>query len=476
MAVVPGTISDTQDESATTSSGLVPYLFRVFDCARPLLAPARYCLANIDQVVIGRGDDAARRVVQSGANVLELVVSDPRVSSVHAQMRKMLGRWIIEDAGSRNGVLRNGVRETRAVIADGDLLELGQTFFMFRAGAERSEDRGAHVGPALGLSTLLPHLGSEFRALEGVARSTVSVVIQGESGTGKELIAKAVHAISGRAGAFVAVNCGALPDTLIETELFGYRKGAFSGASEDRPGLVRSADRGTLFLDEIGDLPRASQAAFLRVLQEREVMPIGGTKAVPVDIRLCSATHNTLTSMVDAGEFRGDLFARISGYTVRLPALRDRREDLGLLVASLLQRQGGSATTFTKEATRALFRYRWPLNIRELEKCLESAAVLAAGAAIGLEHLPDAIKAAPDRTDHSTPPEHAGPTGARGRADATPPPDLSREDLERREQMIALLREHQGNISALARVMGKGRVQIRRWLQRYQLDADEYKR
>jgi len=469
MAPVPGTISDTQDESATTSSGLVPYLFRVFDCARPLLPPSRYCLANIDQVVIGRGEDCARRVVQSGANVLEIVVSDPRVSSVHAQMRKMLGRWIIEDAGSRNGVMRNGTREARAVIADGDLLELGQTFFVFRAGlAEDVGDGDAYVGPALGLSTLLPRLGGEFRALEGVARSNVSVVIQGESGTGKELIAKAVHAISTRAGSFVPVNCGALPETLIETELFGYRKGAFSGASEDRPGLVRSADRGTLFLDEIGDLPRASQAAFLRVLQEREVTPIGGTKAVPVDIRLCSATHNTLTSMVEAGDFRGDLYARISGYTMRLPALRDRREDLGLLVASLLQRHGGNGVTFTKEATRALFRYRWPLNIRELEKCLESAAVLAAGAPIGLEHLPDGIRGTPVRTEHSTPPEHHDAK--------TPPPDLSREDLDRREQMIALLREHQGNISALARVMGKERVQIRRWLQRYQLDADEFKR
>jgi len=474
MGSVSGTISSTQEDTPRASPHTThPYLFRVVDCARPLIPPARYRLSGLDEVAIGRGTDNARRVTQGGARVLELTVSDPRVSSVHATMRKMLGRWVIEDAGSRNGVIRNGVREPRAVVSDGDVLELGQTFFIFRAGLGAPGDAPADFEATDrldGMSTLLPQLATELMKLEGIARSTVDVVIHGESGTGKELVAHAIHAMSGRTGPFVPVNCGALPETLVETELFGYRKGAFSGANEDRAGLVRSAERGTLFLDEIGDLPKASQAAFLRVLQEREVTPVGATKAVPVDIRLCAATHRSLDALVEAGEFRGDLFARISGYTVHVPALRDRREDIGLIIASLLRRSSREGVTFTKDAARAFLRYDWPLNIRELQKCLESSIVVAAGAPVGIEHLPAAIKHAPPRTDHSTPEDHA--TGASASA---APPQLSREDQERRDQMIGLLREHHGNISAVARVMGKERVQIRRWLQRYQLDPESFK-
>ena len=147
------------------------------------------------------------------------------------------------------------------------------------------------------------------------------MLIEGESGTGKEVIARAIHGMSGRQGAFVPVNCGALPENLVESELFGYKKGAFSGAQTDHPGLVRSADGGTLFLDEIGDLPASSQAALLRVLQEKEVMPVGGTRAVAIDLRVVAATHRDLDDMVAEGSFRHDLFARLAGFRVTVPPL-----------------------------------------------------------------------------------------------------------------------------------------------------------
>src|SRR5207302_1217977 len=189
----------------------------------------------------------------------------------------------------------------------------------------------------------------------------------GETGTGKEVIARAIHAASRRPGAFVAVNCGALAPNLVESELFGHKKGAFSGATEDHNGLVRAADKGTLLLDEIGDLPVPTQAALLRVLQQREVLPLGTTKPMPVDLRVVAASHRDLEAEVGAGRFREDLWSRLAGYTAQLPALRDRREDLGLLVAALLARLVQTRPIrFTSEAGLALVQYDWPRNVREL--------------------------------------------------------------------------------------------------------------
>src|SRR5207244_2806515 len=181
---------------------------------------------------------------------------------------------------------------SRAVLKDGDLLELGHTIFLFRESVPRSSDEVPDLDtnrlhpPAPGLATLAPKLAAEVSRLGTIARSIVPVVIHGDPGSGKELAARAIHLLSGRSGSFVAVNCGGIAKTLVETEMFGYRKGAFSGADEDRPGLMRTAEKGTLFLDEIADLPAAAQAALLRALQEQEVMPVGGTRPVKVDVRV----------------------------------------------------------------------------------------------------------------------------------------------------------------------------------------------
>src|SRR5262249_7449796 len=191
---------------------------------------------------------------------------------------------------------------------------------------------------APGLATLSPALAEIYGHLDSAARGKVPIELTGETGTGKELAARAIHAVSGRAGAFAAINCGALTGSLLEGELFGHKKGAYTGADADRAGLVRSADRGTLFLDEVAELPASSQAALLRVLQEGEVVPLGGDRPVKVDLRLVTATHKQLDAEVESGRFRADLRARLLGVTLALPALRDRSEDLVVLIAALLER------------------------------------------------------------------------------------------------------------------------------------------
>ena len=461
------------------------HLFLALECARPRVAPAaRFALGNVDEVIIGRGTArASARVTDGQARRLVVRVPDPWMSATHATLTKVFGRWILEDSGSKNGTVLNGEPQKRAFLGDGDLIELGHTFFIYRDALMTAADEphdldSAQVAPqSAGLATLMPSLAQTFRRLEQVARSDLSVVLSGESGTGKEVVARTLHGLSARGGAFVAVNCGALPETLVETELFGYRKGAFSGANEDRQGLVRSADRGTLFLDEIGDLPLASQAAFLRVLQEKEVVPVGATRPVSVDIRLIAATHRDLEGLVADEDFRADLFARISGVKVTLPPLRERREDLGLLIATLLLRVGATErVSFDVQAARAIFRYHWPMNIRELEKALAAAVVLAGELPIECEHLSPAIAAAlvapppESEVDSSCGPV---PTSDEDADDDRP---LSPEDLRRREELARLLREHKGNVSAIARVMGKARMQIQRWIKRYRLDAESYRR
>jgi transcriptional regulator with PAS, ATPase and Fis domain len=255
----------------------------------------------------------------------------------------------------------------------------------------------------------------------------------------------------------VPVNCGALPENLVESELFGYKKGAFSGAQNDHPGLVKAADGGTLFLDEIGDLPASSQAALLRVLQEREVMPVGGTRAVAVDLRVVAATHRDLDEMVAEGQFRHDLFARLAGFRVTVPTLNERRSDLGLLIGAIHARLfPEDHPGFDIDAARLLLRYPWPLNVRELEQALATAQVLAGAELIRAEHLPDSVRT--------------------GRPPGAPRPVvLNENDQKVRDQVVAALREHQGNVSAVARALDKDRKQIQRWIKRFGLDPGSYR-
>jgi DNA-binding NtrC family response regulator len=234
-----------------------------------------------------------------------------------------------------------------------------------------------------------------FKMVDKVAETDSTIMIFGESGTGKELIAREVHYRSRRSqGPFVSINCGAIPRDLLESNLFGHVKGSFTGAVKDTPGLFVVAEGGTFFLDEVGEMPLATQVKLLRALQEREIIPVGGTQPIKIDCRLVEATNVDLEREVAEGRFRADLFFRLNVIPLRMPALRQRRDDIPLLVDHFLKRQakGGTLKTVSKEAMELLMKYDWPGNVRELENVMERALVLDEGGHIGPEDLPDKIR------------------------------------------------------------------------------------
>jgi transcriptional regulator with GAF, ATPase, and Fis domain len=481
----PGTLPSSLDSAPP--SAIAPHLFVALRSDAPLAPPSRHVLEGIARVLLGRGNAAGWRRETD----LEIRLPDGRMSSQHAVLKRVMQRWVVEDAGSRNGTFVNGVQVERAALNDGDVIELGQSFFVYREqtpDASAPRDVAATLDAPPGLRTLSPVLAVRFAALMSAARSREPILVLGESGTGKELIARAVHDLSERSGDLVAVNCGALAESMLEAELFGHKKGAFSGAQGDRPGLVRSADKGTLFLDEIGDLRLQSQAALLRVLQENEVLPVGAERPISVDLRVVSATHRGLEAAIEAGTFRGDLFARLRGFVLDLPPLRARREDVGLLLAELLRRRlegNAEGVTLSATAARALLLHAWPFNVRELDRVLGSALAQAAGGPIRLEHLPPAMSA--PAPSSAPPAQVAAPPSATSALASSPPMSMQEaaaamlvelrvshplpaRKAEHRELLVKLLVEHEGNVAAVARVLDKGRTQVHRWMASYGID------
>jgi transcriptional regulator with PAS, ATPase and Fis domain len=276
-------------------------------------------------------------------------VPEQAVSRQHARIVYDGRHWVLQDLGSRNGTMVDGTFVTGPVeLEHSHEIRVGDAIFKFvDAAAERytryrldGEVRGerrAKLLRELGGGWQMDHLASE---LERIAPTQLSCLLLGETGTGKDVAARAIHRISGRRGSIQAINCAAIPHNLLESELFGYRRGAFSGADRDKPGIVKLADGGTLFLDEIGDMPHEAQVKLLRVLQAREVFPLGATSPEYVDIRVVCATHRNLRQLVDEGKFRGDLYARINEHVVRLPPLRERKEDLFQLARVFAGRYG----------------------------------------------------------------------------------------------------------------------------------------
>ena len=264
----------------------------------------------------------------------------------------------------------------------------------------RKQLRSGGQEAELGLGEMVAKSGRMtdlFRTIRKIAEFKTTVLVGGESGTGKELVARAIHRLSPRAdGPFIAVNCGAIPATLLESELFGHRKGAFTDATRDRKGLFEEANGGTLFLDEIGELPLGLQVKLLRVLQEEEIRRLGDTQDVKVDVRVVAATARDLSSEVKRGAFREDLYYRLNVLSIHLPPLRERREDIPLLVEHFIQRMnarmGLKVLGATTEAMRLLIESEWPGNVRELENTIERAMVLTEGDQIDVDSLPDRLR------------------------------------------------------------------------------------
>jgi len=341
------------------------------------------------------------------------------------------------------------------------MAEVGRALTASQAlGANMPIDGGDGSGEAWreAILTRSPDMRQLLAEARMVAQTDASVVIQGDSGTGKELLARAIHAASPRSREnFVAVNCGAIPENLVESELFGHVKGAFTGAVRDRPGLLVEAQRGTVFLDEIAELPLAAQVKLLRVLQEREVRAVGGERTVKLDVRVICASHRKLEEEVAAGRFREDLFYRLNVVALHLPALAQRREDVPLLAghfcAALAQRYGKPVTGFAPGALELLVAAQWPGNVRQLQNAVEKCVVLATGPLIDSGLARRALS-------H----EAAGMM----------PFDEARRQFER-DYLTQLLKLTEGNVSQAARMARRNRTDFYALLGRHQLEPAAFK-
>jgi two-component system response regulator GlrR len=340
-------------------------------------------------------------------------------------------------------------------------------------GSERTVDR------LLGTSAQIERVRERIAR---VARSDATVLLLGESGTGKEVAARMIHALSARADhRFVAINCGALPADLLESELFGHVRGAFTGAVRDKEGLIAAARGGTLFLDEIGDAPPQVQVKLLRVLQEREMVPVGATAPQSVDVRVIAATHRDLRAAVDRGAFREDLFYRLHVVPIELPPLRERREDIPLLaelfLAQVASRHHLASAHLSSEALQILRAHDWPGNVRELANVVEAAALLAVDGVLRPQHVLSVL---------------ARSTGRQPPAGAPPPAlehatqhllDSERELLPLREAreafdrsyLVEAMRRAGGNVSAAARIAGRNRTDFHALLKRHGISPDEFR-
>ncbi|CAG4923850.1 sigma-54-dependent Fis family transcriptional regulator [Paraburkholderia gardini] len=328
-----------------------------------------------------------------------------------------------------------------------------------------------------------PGMASQIQLAARVIQRKIPIILRGQTGTGKEVFANALHSISpNSAGAFVAVNCASLPENLIESELFGYRAGAFTGAQrEGRRGKIVQANSGTLFLDEIGDMPMALQARLLRVLEEHEVTPLGAEVTVKVDFQLISASHRNLMELVQNGIFREDLYYRLNGIEINLPALRDRADALAL-IHHILESETDDPPTLSAEAQRALLGYAWPGNIRQLRHVLQMAMALCDGGEIRCSHLPadicGGVPGAPGTMGTTNAYSAPGLARATGLSGAAAPPHaaddadtstLNAIQLKERETVLALLDEHRWNVSNVAKGLGISRNTLYRKMHRLQI-------
>jgi two-component system, NtrC family, response regulator AtoC len=322
--------------------------------------------------------------------------------------------------------------------------------------------RGTLVGHSPGIIDVMKQVAR-------VASTQASVLILGETGTGKELVARTIHRFSERADRrMVSVNCSALAEGLLESELFGHVKGAFTGAVSSRPGIFREADKGTVFLDEIGDITPGLQARLLRVLQEQEIVPVGSESPVKVDVRVIAATHRDLAAMVREKQFREDLFYRLNVVTIRLPPLRERRQDIPLLIdhflTTLAARHNRGPVAIDPAAQALLLAWDWPGNVRELENVLERAMVLAELDVIGPEHLPESLRMAGPQLDSTAVPPSVSVQHVGEEAAATEL--VSLDELDRRH-VFRVLAATRGNREESARILGISRRTLTRMIQRW---------
>jgi len=425
--------------------------------------------------VAGGAREAGQRLEEASYDLVLMDLRMPGVDgtgAVEVLRRRGLGAPVLMVSGY--GTVESAVESLHAG-ADDFLLKPVDPEVLSRKVAEllrrrpsETVVRGARFAGMVGRS---PTMLDVFRSIERVARTDTTVLVTGETGTGKELVARAIHEHSDRAGGpFLPVNCAALAEGLLESELFGHLRGAFTGAHADKDGLFRAAHGGTLLLDEVGDMGLRLQQRLLRVLQEREVMPVGGSRRVPVDVRLVAATHRDLAVEVDEGRFRKDLYYRLNVFRIALPPLRERVGDVPLLVAEALRRLGErSARPAPAEPSpltmRLLRSHAWPGNVRELFSVMEGASIRAGGDRIEAHHLPDEIRRPSE--SGAAPSARGGDRSSTGGAEPYRAPASER----REEAAIRAALEAAGGVRAeAARLLGMSRTTLWRRMKAYDLD------
>ncbi|MFT3766424.1 MAG: sigma 54-interacting transcriptional regulator [Minicystis sp.] len=456
---------------------------RDFDSSPDLLDAPRRTVPEVHELVaIPRlellvetegGRPSSRRVIQEGEVCRvgshpsnDLVLDDPRVSRFHCRLSREAGGWRLTDAGSLNGTRLGGLRVLDAYVPLRDCrIELGSSVVRIQEiGSASITDLPSRssFGSLHGASRVMRRL---FALLDRVAQSDATVLIEGESGTGKEVVATEIVQHGPRAdGPLVIVDCGAISPSLVESELFGHARGAFTGANRERIGAFQAASGGTVFLDEIGELPLEIQPKLLRALEAREIRRVGETSARKVDVRVIAATNRNLEREVNQRRFREDLYFRLSVVTVRVPPLRDRLEDLGILVDVFLEALGAADTArlFTPEVLADMARYDWPGNVRELRNYVERAVVLQAA-------------------DPASRPEGSAlastPGAPESRADLDVPFKVAKESVIgtfERAYLSALLSWSGGNVTRAARKAGLDRIHLHRLIQRYGLKEEAW--
>jgi DNA-binding NtrC family response regulator len=404
---------------------------------------------DVDPIVVGRDAGAGLRL------------DDPEVSSVHCELRAVNEGILVRDLGSTNGTIVGSLRIAEATITNKAELVLGQTKIAIEPRASKQRVDVGYSDRFAELVGSSPKMRRVFSVLERVAKTPLSILILGETGCGKEVVARSVHQSSDRKdGPFVVVDCGSIPSTLAESLLFGHEKGAFTGATERKKGALAEAHGGTLFLDELGELPIDLQPKLLRVLAERQVKRVGGSQVEPIDVRVLAATRRDLAVEMNAGRFRSDLYFRIAQVKVELPPLRDRIDDLPMLVEEVCRRVGHpqASNVVLDWIERRLGSYDWPGNVRELVNVAQVAATLADTP----EAIDDVLTLAKDTGNEGT--THAGPQTAFAEAKKTAIAAFERDYFG------SLAKAAKGNVSEMARQSGMERHHVRAYLRKYGIE------
>jgi len=419
--------------------------------------------------------DVEAAVIRIGARRgNDVQLSDSKVSGLHCEIRLDDRGYRLRDLDSTNGTYVSSLRINDVYITSGAQIALGSTRLKFDPLGESVEIELADTdkfGSMIGRSVKMREL---FARLEKLARTDTTVLVTGETGAGKELVAEALHDHSARKdGPFVVLDCGSIPPNLIESELFGHERGAFTGATASYAGAFERAHGGTVFLDEIGELPLAMQPKLLRVLERKEVRRVGGAKTIEVDVRIVAATNRDLGVEVNRGRFREDLYYRLAVARIHVPPLRERKDDLPLLIEHILATTpGGEVASIAQETIDLMVKHDWPGNVRELRNVIERAVLLAE-----TPDSEDALRRAPAPTPRSEPSITVTPsqTATSTEGQMTVPVDVSVPFKNAKQTVISeferryisrLLAQHDGNISAAARAAGIDRMSIHKMLHR----------